>query len=79
VVAVMIDASSVWSRRRIRPEMMRQQKKKEPQSKRFAILNKIDLLKKTNSCVDPAVQRHRPVSIRSSRLRIDRRWWSTSW
>src|SRR5258706_5498376 len=47
VVAVMIDASQPFGHGdEFVLEMMRHQKENEPESKRFAILNKIDLLKK---------------------------------
>ena len=75
VVAVMIDVSQPFGHGdEFVLEMMRDQKEKQPESKRFAILNKIDLLKKKQAAAaHPAIQRDRPLRRDRPRVRGDRR------
>jgi len=62
VVAVMIAASQPFGHGdEFVLEMMRQQKEKEPESKRFAILNKIDLLKKNKLL--PLIQQYNETGL----------------
>jgi GTP-binding protein Era len=67
VVAVMIDASQPFGHGdEFVLEMMRQQKEKEPESKRFAILNKIDLLKKNKLL--PLIQQYNETGLFDQQL-----------